>query len=105
MKLERLLVPIYLPRWMHRAVIGFKRAFIPPKRINEGGRTMQAFREQFSQFKEQSCLDGRFEPHQTDWFPCLSDNTPGTGFEPHYVLHTSWAARVQIGRASCRERV
>jgi hypothetical protein len=94
MSLERLLLPIYVPRWMHRAVLGFKRAFISPKRINEGGHTMQAFTEQFSQFKEQSSLDGRFEPKQTDWFPCLNDATAETGFDPHYLLHTSWAARV-----------
>ena len=27
---EKLLVPIYLPRWMHRTVLSVKRAFIPP---------------------------------------------------------------------------
>lgn len=27
---ERLLVPIYLPRWLHRTVLRVKRAFIPP---------------------------------------------------------------------------
>jgi SAM-dependent methyltransferase len=27
---EKLLVPIYLPRWMHRAVLKVKRALIPP---------------------------------------------------------------------------
>jgi SAM-dependent methyltransferase len=94
MSLERLLVPIYLPRWMHRAVLGFKRAFIPPAGANNGSHLAPAFTEQFGQFKEQSRLDGRFEPKQTDWFPCLNDNTPETGFDPHYVLHTSWAARV-----------
>ncbi len=93
MSLERLLLPIYLPRWMHRAVLGLKRAFIPSARINEGGRVTQAFTEQFSQFKEQSRLDGRFEAKQTDWFPFLNDDTPETRFDPHYVLHTSWAAR------------
>ncbi len=46
------------------------------------------------QFVEQSSLDGRFQVKQSDWFPCLEDNTAGTGFDPHYVLHTSWAARV-----------
>ena len=91
---ERLLVPIYLPRWMHRAVLKFKRALIPPAGINEGPRVTPAFNEQFTQFKEQSRLDGRFEPKQTDWFAFLNDNTPETGFDPHYVLHTSWAARV-----------
>ena len=59
----------------------------------KGGRVTAAFTEQFSQFKEQSRLDGRFEPKQTDWFPFLNDNTSETGFDPHYVLHTSWAAR------------
>jgi len=77
---------------MHRAVIRFKRAFIPP--ATNGGRVTAAFAEQFSRFKEISRLDGRFEPKQTDWFPFLNDNTPETGFDPHYVLHTSWAARV-----------
>ena len=54
----------------------------------------QAFTERFIQFKEQSCLDGRFQVKQTDWFPCLNDDTTATGFDAHYVLHTSWAARV-----------
>jgi SAM-dependent methyltransferase len=27
---EKLLVPIYLPRWMHRIVLKVKRAFVPP---------------------------------------------------------------------------
>jgi SAM-dependent methyltransferase len=93
MSFERLLVPIYLPRWTHRAVLRFKRAFIPPAHTNEDSHVTQAFTEQFSRFKEQSCLDGRFEPKQTDWYPWLNDNTPETGFDPHYVLHTSWAAR------------
>jgi SAM-dependent methyltransferase len=94
MSLERVLVPVYVPRWMHRSVLRFKRAFIPPSRINEGSQVTQGFSEQFSQFKDQSSLDGRFEPQQRDWFPCLNDATSETGFEPHYVLHTSWAARV-----------
>jgi SAM-dependent methyltransferase len=79
---------------VHRAVLKFKREFIPPARINEGSQVTPVFSEQFSQFKDQSSLDGRFEPKQTDWFPCLNDATSETGFDPHYVLHTSWAARV-----------
>ena len=94
MNLERLLVPIYVPRWMHRAAVGFKRAFILPASINSGGSESQAFTAQFSQFKEQSRLDGRFDPKKADWFPFLKDNTADTAFDPHYVLHTSWAARV-----------
>jgi len=94
MSFERLLLPVYVPRWMHRAVLKLKRALIPQARINDGLLVTQAFTEQFSQFKNQSSLDGRFEPVQTDWFPCLNDDTPETGFDPHYVLHASWAARV-----------
>jgi SAM-dependent methyltransferase len=94
MALERLLVPVYLPRWLLNSVVKVKRAFIPPARSNESRSVTQSFTEQFSQFKEQSSLDGRFEPKQADWFPCLNDDTPETGFDPHYVLHTSWAARV-----------
>src|SRR5262252_7013765 len=89
--MDRLLVPLYLPGWVHRAALRFKRAFIPP--AANGGYVTAAFTEQFNHFKEQSHLDGRFEPKQTDWFPFLNDNTIKTGFDPHYVLHTSWAAR------------
>lgn len=94
MSLERLLLPVYVPRWMHRAALGFKRAFIPQARINESSEVTPGFTQQFSQFKDQSSLDGRFEPKQGDWFPCLNDDTSETGFDPHYVLHTSWAARM-----------
>jgi SAM-dependent methyltransferase len=90
MALERLLVPVYLPRWLLNSVVKVKRAFIPPACSS----VTQTFAEQFSQFKEQSCQDGRFEPKQADWLPFLNDATPETGFDPHYVLHTSWAARV-----------
>lgn len=92
MALERLLVPLYLPRWLLNSVVKVKRAFIPPARA--GGRLTPAFTEQFTLFKEQSSLDGRFAPQQSDWFPCLDDATTETGFNPHYLLHTSWAARV-----------
>jgi SAM-dependent methyltransferase len=94
MSLERLLLPVYVPRWMHRAVVRLKRAFIPPAGINESFQVTEGFTEQFGQFREQSRLDGRFEPEQRDWFPFLNDNTSETGFDAHYVLHTSWAARI-----------
>jgi SAM-dependent methyltransferase len=94
MSLERLLVPIYVPHWMHRAVLRFKRAFIPPAFTVKCSQVTQSFTEQFIQFKQQSRLDGRFEPEQTDWFPFLNDNTAKMEFDPHYVLHTSWAARL-----------
>ena len=91
---ERYLIPVYLPRWVYEPLVKLKRSYVPPAPIVEDCHVTQAFTEQFNQFKEQSCLDGRFQPTQTDWFPCLNDATPATGFDPHYVLHTSWAARV-----------
>ena len=94
MNLERLEVPIYVPRWMHRVARRLKRALLPSPNGSEGVRVTPEFTRQFGEFKEQSRSDGRFEPKQTDWFPCLNDATSDTGFDPHYVLHTSWAARV-----------
>ncbi len=38
--------------------------------------------------------DSRFKMRLHDMYPCLLDNTPKTGFEPHYVYHPAWAARV-----------
>lgn len=51
------------------------------------------FREYFS-FKKLSQKDGRFVVSAKDMFPCLLDNTSITGFEPHYIYHPAWAARV-----------
>ncbi len=38
--------------------------------------------------------DARFTLRFYNLFPCLLDNTPKTGFEPHYLYHPAWAARV-----------
>jgi hypothetical protein len=51
------------------------------------------FEEQFVQFEKMSRADGRFTPKREDFFACLDDDTPTTGYDPHYVLHTSWMAR------------
>ena len=37
---------------------------------------------------------GRFEISPKDFYPCIKDKTINTGFDRHYVYHTSWAARV-----------
>jgi SAM-dependent methyltransferase len=39
----------------------------------------------------------RFILSTEDFFPCLNDNTPYTGFDRHYVYHPAWAARVIAG--------
>ncbi|MEX2592687.1 MAG: DUF268 domain-containing protein [Anditalea sp.] len=36
----------------------------------------------------------RFSLNQEDFYPCLNDNTPSTGFDRHYVYHPAWAARI-----------
>ncbi len=38
--------------------------------------------------------DGRFKASFRSLFPCLLDRTPLTNFEPHYIFHPAWAARV-----------
>lgn len=38
--------------------------------------------------------DRRFPVRWRDCFPCLHDRTAGTGFDPHYIYHPAWAARV-----------
>jgi SAM-dependent methyltransferase len=37
--------------------------------------------------------DGRFKFSFLDIYPCIKDKTIQTGFDRHYVYHTSWAAR------------
>lgn len=36
----------------------------------------------------------RFSINPQDFYPCIKDKTITTGFDRHYVYHTSWAARV-----------
>lgn len=36
----------------------------------------------------------RFIINPRDFYPCIKDKTITTGFDRHYVYHTSWAARV-----------
>lgn len=38
--------------------------------------------------------DDRFSLRLSDVYPCIKDKTIKTGFDRHYVYHTSWAARV-----------
>lgn len=37
--------------------------------------------------------DKRFKISPLDFYPCLKDKTIKTGFDAHYIYHTSWAAR------------
>jgi hypothetical protein len=37
--------------------------------------------------------ENRFSVKFLDFYPCIKDKTIKTGFDAHYVYHTSWAAR------------
>ena len=47
----------------------------------------------YLKFKAKSKSDKRFKLSPLDFYPCLKDKTIKTGFDAHYVYHTSWAAR------------
>lgn len=49
---------------------------------------------EYFKFKRLMKGDSRFNIKGTDMFPCLLDNTLNTSFEPHYIYHPAWAARV-----------
>lgn len=38
----------------------------------------------------------RFLLEEKDFFPCMDDNTPSTGFDRHYIYHPAWAARILV---------
>lgn len=38
--------------------------------------------------------DARFKVSLKSIYPCLKDKTLATGFDRHYIFHTSWAARI-----------
>lgn len=60
------------------------------KKINNNLRfhkEVKAFQKASSKFKT------RFSLKTEDYFACMDDNTPSTGFDRHYIYHTSWAAR------------
>lgn len=52
------------------------------------------FTADFFRFKRISKKDKRFSVKVTDLFPCLIDRTSKTPFEPHYIYHPAWAARI-----------
>ncbi len=55
---------------------------------------LPSFIREFISFRKQSRKNSRFTVKLGDLFPCLLDRTPSTNFEPHYLFHPAWAARV-----------
>ena len=67
---------------------GLLGKWLPDKKLNR-------FKAALALFKSQAlaAADHRFEPRDEDLYPCLDDATGSTGFDPHYIYHTAWAAR------------
>jgi hypothetical protein len=63
-------------------------------------------REFENAFKEKSRLleNNRFCVYWEEIFPCLTDKTDTTPFEPHYTYHPAWAARV-LAKTKPKEHV
>lgn len=53
-----------------------------------------SFFSEYFLFRKLLLSDKRFTLNALDLFPCLLDNTTTTRFEPHYLYHPAWAARV-----------
>ncbi len=59
-----------------------------------------AFQHSLRMFRQQESNSlARFEFADLHCWPCLSDDTTATDFDPHYVYHTGWAARHLARRA------
>jgi len=50
---------------------------------------IQSFQE-----KSELLADNRFSCKYEDLFPCLNEKSTNTPFEPHYLYHPAWAARI-----------
>lgn len=53
-----------------------------------------SFLKEYRAFSEMSNKAGRGPLKREDRYPCMNDRTKGTGFDPHYLYHVAWAARV-----------
>lgn len=52
------------------------------------------FVKEYRYFVRLNQADGRFKVPFLNQYPCLHDWTKTTPFEPHYIYHPAWAARV-----------
>lgn len=52
------------------------------------------FLSNFVKFKRLSKINGRFSLDWKEKYPCIGDDTIRTGFDPHYIYHPAWAARI-----------
>lgn len=66
--------------------------FLPVRNILFSFYKLPSFIKNYHSFKRLNSKK-RFEVKLLDLYPCLCDNTPTTGFDPHYLYHISWATR------------
>lgn len=57
-------------------------------------RAVRYLRDYLAFRRLRSRLPPRFPMRWRDRYPCLDDRTESTPFDPHYVYHPAWAARV-----------
>ncbi len=69
------------------AVSYYERSVVPRRKLQE-------FKKEFDKFAALAKKDKRFDVKWEERFPCLEDKTASTGFEPHYMYHPAWAARI-----------
>ncbi|MDE2038213.1 MAG: DUF268 domain-containing protein [Patescibacteria group bacterium] len=55
---------------------------------------LPGFIKDYAAFRSMARGRRRFTMKATDIFPKLLDDTGSTGFDPHYVYHPAWAARI-----------
>jgi len=64
---------------------------------------MNEFMQNFQE-KQDLLTDNRFTCKQEDIWPCLHDNTKNTYYDPHYLYHSAWAARILV-KSKPREHI
>lgn len=68
----------------------FKNLFSFVKRVDRYNQ----YRSEFALLKQQQNAGKRFILDWKDRYPCLNDKTKTTSFDPHYMYHPAWAARI-----------
>ncbi|MGE4312213.1 class I SAM-dependent methyltransferase [Desulfovibrio sp.] len=61
---------------------------------NKNKYSQKKFKKEFFRVQKDLEDNGRFTCRWEDKYPCLTDNTANTSFEPHYIYHPAWAARI-----------
>ncbi len=72
------------------AAVGLRRALL---RIPRTTRFITRYLR-FRSMNRRAGRDSELPVHLRDLHPCLDESTPVTAFDPHYLYHCAWAARV-----------